>query len=169
MSNTQDSQPAGPFLELNDPEVTAEALERAIAARLRNCPPAEIPDFPVYDLAPEPPAFPAGIPYRFGHYYHLQRANALYNQAETDPVLASSPATQLPLLGRLWQFIRAEAHQLVLFYVNRHIGQQTQVNRHLVQTLNELTRQVEEQQRTIQHLQAQLAGRTENEPPPLEE
>lgn len=151
------------WLELEDDLVTAADLEAAIAERIQSKPPAEDVSFPVYTLVTEPPDFPVDIPYRYGLYYHLQQANEHYNQAETQPQLAPSPATQLPFLGRLWAFIREEAHRLVLFYVNRNIGHQTQVNRHVVQTLNELTRQIEEQQRQIQGLQARLQGDENNE------
>lgn len=159
MSAANKTTPAGPLLELYDDEVTAAALMNRIAARLAEHPPAGDPDFPEYSINTESPDFPTGIPYRFGQYYHLQRANALYHQVETGPDLAPSPATQVPLLGRLWRFIRAEAHRLVLFYVNRQVSHQAQVNRHLVQTLNELTRQIEEQQRAIQQFEARPDGR----------
>ena len=157
MSKAQETKSSATWLELTDDQVTAAQLADRVAARLAAHPPAELPSFPDYQLQTSPPDFPSDVPYRFGQYYHLQRANALYTQAETRPQLAPSPATRVPLLGRLWGFIRAEAHRLVLFYVNRQVSHQAQVNRHLVQTLNELTRQVEDQQRTILRLQEELA------------
>lgn len=148
--------PAGPFIELNDEQVTAEALTAQIAARLQSRPVLSPPEIPPYAVHEGPPGLPADIPYRFGLYYHLQRTHDLYPRAETAPVLAASPATRLPLFGRLWALIREQAHSLVLFYVNRSLAQQTAVNRHLVGAVSELTRQVEEQQRTIARLERRL-------------
>ncbi len=50
-----------------------------------------------------------------------------------------SPATRLPVIGRVWATIRQEVHELVLFYVNRAVRQQVMVNRSLVQVVNQLT------------------------------
>ena len=91
-----------------------------------------------------------------GPYHHLWLANQLYNQAETAPVLAASAATQLPLFGRLWKLVREQAHQLVLFYVNRLVAHQTNVDRHLVSVANELTREIQEQQEQIRALQEEV-------------
>ena len=75
---------------------------------------------------------------------------------ETAPVLAASAATQLPLFGRLWKLVREQAHQLVLFYVNRLVAHQTNVDRHLVSVANELTREIQEQQEQIRALQEEV-------------
>jgi ABC-type polysaccharide/polyol phosphate export permease len=81
----------------------------------------------------------------------------------TEPILASSPATRIPVLGRLWQLIRGGAHTLVLFYVNRAVSHQTMTNNYLVSVLNRLTVVVEEQQRTIAKLQAEVAALRERQ------
>jgi len=70
--------------------------------------------------------------------------------------LVSSPATRIPVLGRIWQLIRGGAHGLVLFYVNRAVTHQTEINRQLVSVLNRMTVAIETQQRTIIGLQADL-------------
>jgi hypothetical protein len=45
----------------------------------------------------------------------------------------------------------------VLFYVNRAVSHQTMTNSYLISVLNRLTVTVEEQQRTIARLQAEIA------------
>lgn len=164
------TQLADNFLELHDEQVSAADLQAQVQARLaarRAAPgyaPQQFASYITNDTCPSPPD---DLPYAFGLYHHLQRANDIYSQAETAPVLAPSPATRLPLLGRLWQLIRGETHNLILFYVNRSLAHQISVNRHLVQTLNELTRQNEAQQRAILALQAQVAAlRERSQPPP---
>ena len=60
-------------------------------------------------------------------------------QVDTDPLLVDSPSTQIPVIGRLWSSIRGAAHNLVLFYVNRSIAHQTNINSYMVSVLNRLT------------------------------
>lgn len=163
------TQLADDFLELHDDQVSAADLQAQVQARLAarraasGYAPQQFASYITSDTCPIPPD---DLPYAFGLYHHLQRANDIYSQADTAPVLAPSPATRLPLLGRLWQLIRGETHNLILFYVNRSLAHQVSVNRHLVQTLNELTRQNEAQQRAIIALQAQVAARQAQEQPP---
>ena len=64
----------------------------------------------------------------------------------------------MPVLGKLWKMIRANAHQLSIFYANRAIQHQTNVNRELISVLNRLTVITQEQQREILKLQAQIDG-----------
>jgi len=90
-------------------------------------------------------------------YYHLRKANDLYYQVGVEPALAPSPATRLPILGRLWSQIRQEAHNLVLFYVGRLARQQLAINRHTVSTLNRMAVQLQ----TLREEMAQLRERSE--------
>jgi hypothetical protein len=62
----------------------------------------------------------------------------------------------MPVVGRIWQTIRGEMHNLVLFYVNRSVRDQSQLNVNLVSALNELTRVVQAQQAEIESLRAEL-------------
>ncbi|MCA9970313.1 MAG: hypothetical protein KC425_08860, partial [Anaerolineales bacterium] len=89
-------------------------------------------------------------------YHHLHALNDL-PPFDAAPQLVASPATRLPLLGRLWQLVRAQAHRLVLFYVNRHAAYNSQAALHLVNTLNELTRLAQTQQQEIAALRAEIA------------
>jgi hypothetical protein len=85
----------------------------------------------------------------------LKQANKTPSTA-VEPVLAPSPATQMPILGRLWELIRGEMHNLVLFYVNRAVADQNQLNVNLVSALNELTRVVQAQRAEIESLRAEI-------------
>jgi hypothetical protein len=152
--------PDDDFASLRDEQVSPAALIAEIRQRLEQ----RYPDgdtgevsFPAYELADAPPEFPADIAYSFSLYYHLQRAHELYSNADTAPILAPSPATRLPILGRIWAQARREAHNLILFYVNRHLAHETAVNRHLIAAIGEMTRQLEAQQRRIAQLEAQVS------------
>jgi len=152
--------PDSDFVTLQDEQVSPAALVAEIRQRLAQRYPegdAEAVSFPAYELADAPPDFPPDIPYSFSLYYHLQRAYELYPAADTAPLLAPSPATRVPLLGRLWVQVRREAHNLILFYVNRHLAHETAVNRHLIAAMSELTRQLEAQQRRVADLEAHIA------------
>jgi hypothetical protein len=99
----------------------------------------------------------------FNLYHLLKMANEAQAQLEVEPLLLPSPSSRLPVVGRLWQFVRQQAHGLVLFYVNRSVGQQAQLNHSLTQTLNELARLVIEQRQEIAALRQQLGLRKEGE------
>jgi hypothetical protein len=146
------------LIEIHDPEIDPEAIMETIRQRIEQRRAELGPDdivFPMFGGAPYPPLSPGGA-YDVDLRHYLRLANDSFVDIETEPVLAPSPATAVPVLGRLWQQIRGGAHQLVLFYVNRAVAQQTGVNRHLVSALNRLTALVEEQQRTIDRLQAEI-------------
>ncbi len=87
--------------------------------------------------------------------HHLQQALELMQRQDAAAVLAPSPATRLPLLGSLWALIRAQAHQLALFYVNRHAAQSVQINQHLLAALTELAQVVAAQQEAVTRFQAE--------------
>ncbi len=60
--------------------------------------------------------------------------------------------------------IRGQTHGLVLFYVNRLASHNTQLNTHLVSTLNELTRETAAQQEEIENLRAEIRALKEERP-----
>jgi hypothetical protein len=113
-------------------------------------------NFPTFGTAVSCPEPPDDLPYSPDLYHHLRNVNDLYAEVETESVLAPSPATRIPVLGQIWKLIREQAHGLVLFYVNRSVAHQVNVNRHLVSVLNQLTLQNQEQARQIAALEAQL-------------
>lgn len=148
------------LIEIRDPEIDADAIMAEIRSRIRERRREAGNDersFPTFGAATPYPGVPDEVSPEAGLYYHLWLVNQTYNQVETAPLLAASAATQLPLLGTLWKLIREQAHQLVLFYVNRFVSQQTNVNRHLVSVANELTREIQEQREQLRALQEEVA------------
>ncbi len=144
--------------EINDPEIDAAALMAQIRERMRQRR-AELgindrasSSFDVTSCPPEP----EDMPHDANLYHHLRLANELYAEADTEPALPPSPLTRVPVVGRLWQRVRPSLHVLILFYVNRALGHQMTVNRHMVSVLNQLTEQAQSQQRTIAALEAEL-------------
>jgi hypothetical protein len=146
------------LIEIHDPEIDPAQIMEQIRERIRQrreelgYPRQEFPAFgaAAYPGEPEGEDFDADL------YYHLRRANDLYCQIDVGPLLAPSPATQVPILGRLWKQIRQEAHNLVLFYVGELARQQVAVNRHVVSTLNRMAVQLQEQQEELQTLRDEL-------------
>jgi hypothetical protein len=103
------------------------------------------------------------IPQDCDLYYPLRMANEIYAQVETTAILVPSPATRVPILGRLWKLVRQEFHNLILFYVNRSNTHQTNVNRYLISALNQLTVLSQEQQRIITLLQKEIQALRQQE------
>ena len=88
--------------------------------------------------------------------HHLEGARRAIATAESGPHLASSPATATPVLGTLWGRIRAQMHDLVLFYVNRANVTHSRVDSQLIEAINSLTQLVEAQQAEIDQLKERL-------------
>jgi hypothetical protein len=88
-------------------------------------------------------------------YQQLRLLNEIFADAPTEPNLAPSPATGLPVIGKWWATIRAQAHALVLFYVNRNLAHTIDINRNLVSAMNLLARLSDEQAREIAALKAE--------------
>lgn len=146
------------LLEIRDPEIDTAALMAQIRERIQKRRAQLGVDnrlFESFDVTPcpEPPEQGAYDPHL---YHHLRRANESYAFFDTEPALAPSNLARLPVIGGLWQRLRPALHTLVLIYVNRLAAQQINVNRHLVSVLNQLTRQVHEQQQKITALEAEL-------------
>lgn len=146
------------LVEIQDPEIDPDWLMEQIRERIRRRREErgyERKSFPSYGAAAYP-GEPEGEDYDADLYYHLKRANRLYVDLGVDLTLAPSPMTRLPIVGRIWERVRREAHHLVLFYVGKLAQRQVTVNRHLVSTLNRLVVQLQEQQRLIRALEADL-------------
>jgi polyhydroxyalkanoate synthesis regulator phasin len=71
-------------------------------------------------------------------------------------LLAPSPATRVPIFGKLWQTVRGQFHELILFYVNRAVSHEIKLDNHIISALNELTRIIQEQQQEIDALHEQI-------------
>ena len=147
------------LIEIRDPEIdTALVMEQVQEhVQRRRAELGEVnQDFPVFGAAAMP-ARPDDVPIDANLYHYLELANKSYNQFETGADVRLSPATRLPLLGRIWSLIRRQAHELVLFYVNRNIEHQVAVNQQMVSVLNLLTASLQEQQRLAHDLKAEIA------------
>ena len=146
------------LIEIRDPEIDAEEIMEQVQARVQKRR-AELgqarQDFPTFGAAAMP-SRPKDIPVDANLYYYLKLANKSYNQFETGPDVQISPATRIPILGRFWSLIRRQAHELVLFYVNRNVEHQVAVNQQLVSALNLLTSSLEEQQRITRELREEI-------------
>ena len=141
-------------IEIHDPELDPAQLMEQIRERIRRRREAlgyPRQEFPTFGAA-EYPGEPEGENFDANLYHHLRRANDLYYRLDLGASLAPSPATQVPILGRLWKPIRQEAHNLVLFYLGKLAGQQVTINRHIVSTLNRMAVQLQEQQRQMRAL-----------------
>ena len=146
------------LIEIHDPEIDPAQIMEQIRQRIRQRREElgyEQRTFPTFEAAAYP-GEPDDMPYDLTLYRHLRLANKTYIRSRAEVELTPSPATRLPILGRLWGLIRAQAHHLVLFYITRDVAQQTEVNRHLVGVLNRLTALSQEQQRAIKALQAEV-------------
>jgi hypothetical protein len=148
-----------PWIVIHDEVWTSEALvaevEKRAAARRAELGPVNLvfPTFGHISTYPEPTA--TGDTFNPNLYYYLKQANQARSPS-VEPILAPSPATRVPVLGRLWQLIRSEMHNLILFYVNRAVSEQNRLNIDLISTLNELTRENQAQQARVDELQAEL-------------
>ncbi len=104
-------------------EVLLERIQRHLDARVRQAPaPASVT------------AMRSRVPQSFvpAVYEHLEEAEAVMEGISVQPFLTP---LQMPLIGRLWQRLRAAAHQLVVFYVNRLAGAQGAFNREIFGTV----------------------------------
>lgn len=154
------------LIEIHDPAIDPAAIMAEIRQRISERRAAQGYDsrqFPTFGAAGYQ-GEPQDLAYDADLHHYLRLVNEMYAVVDTDPVLAPSPATRVPVLGKLWQLVRGFFHQLVLFYVNRAVAQQTSVNSNLVSVLNRMTVVMEEQQRTIERLERQVAELQKDRP-----
>jgi hypothetical protein len=148
-----------PWIVIHDEVIPSEELvkevERRVAQRRQELGGVNLvfPTFGHVSTFPEPSEADNGANPHL--YYYLKEANQTPARA-VEPVLAPSPATRMPVIGRLWGTIRGEMHNLVLFYVNRSVADQNKLNVNLVSALNELTRVVQAQRAEIESLRAEI-------------
>lgn len=158
MSDSPQDLPDDSLIAIADSEIDASAIMESIRSRItkrRAEMGYDTTRFPTYGQMTYPEK-PADIVYDPDLYHHLHLVNKLYADVETEPLLAGSAATRVPVLGKLWSLIRGNAHNLVLFYVNRGITHQVEVNRHLVNTLNLVVADNQRQERELVALRAEL-------------
>jgi hypothetical protein len=147
------------WLTIQDPVITAVELQAQIEARVqmrRQTLGQVAPEFPSFGFVvkmPQPP-YPGANPRL---YHHLRQLNEM-DAAATAANLAPSAAARLPLLGRLWGLARRQAHELILFYVNRLGARQARLESHLISLLNEQTTLLQQQQVEIEALRRRVAA-----------
>jgi hypothetical protein len=143
------------WLKINDSELSPIELQTEVKRRLQQRRQAlgeihqQFSDFGVLSAEPEITLNNAALA------YHIHMANTM-EPPPANLVLAPSPATRTPLLGKLWQSVRKQFHELVLFYVNRVVSHETRLDNHIISSLNELIRIVQEQQSEIERLHEQI-------------
>lgn len=102
------------------------------------------------------PAKPADIPYNTQLYQHLDTAKNSITTYSRDLQIAENSLAKVPLLGKVVQAIQRQLHQIALFYTNRAMRHQLEINEHLLESLGQLTLENQKQQRIIAELQEQL-------------
>ncbi len=156
--NQQDDLDNENLIEIRDPDIDTLALLEQVRERIKKR---------RAQWGYEPQSFPSfggsGMPEQLDGsnldpnlFHYLELVNSSYFDFATEPDLQLSPATRGRILGRIWSLIRRQAHQLVLFYVNRNIEHQVAVNRQLVSIVNLLARTLQDQQREIMDLRQRL-------------
>lgn len=159
MTNELPPLPTDDFLDVRHPEIDGASLLDTVRQRVADRRQADGYDstrFPTFGNVVYPRK-PDDIAYDPDLYHHLHLANKYHGDFDTQPLLTESSATRVPVLGKLWGMIRAQAHNLAIFYTNRAVEQQVTVNRHLVSIVNLLTAENQQQQRHIEALEARLA------------
>ncbi len=152
MNETQSPQPAdAPWIVIHDEQITSEELVRLVEERVTRRRAA----LGYVSTYPDVPLEKRVNPHL---YYYLEQANAAA-PAAVEPILAPSPATRAPVVGRVWGKVRAEMHNLVLFYVNKSVREQNRINADLISTLNEMARVIQDQQDEIDTLRAEIERR----------
>lgn len=150
--------PADDLIEIHDPEIDPAEIMAQIRERIQQRRVElgyESQRFISFGGA-QYPGRPDDVPYDPDFYDHLEMANELYLQVDTEIDLQSSPATRVPILGHLWGSIREQAHRLVIFYVNRATTHQANINREIIGVLNKLASINLEQQRALMKLQDEI-------------
>jgi hypothetical protein len=146
-----------PWLELDDPHLTSTELAARVEERLhrrREELGAVTRSFPTFEAPASGPGTSGEV--RDAALHQLLNELAAMPPPATQSALAPSPATRLPLLGPLWALIRNQAHQLVLFYVNRQVAHQARVNHLLSTALHEVAARLAAQQEEIEGLRKRL-------------
>jgi hypothetical protein len=107
------------------------------------------------------PGKPADIVYDVALYKQLELAAEKIPHFERDLLLHETGWSRLPLIGSLLQKVRQSLHSIALFYTNRALQHQQAVNQHLWEAVGRLTAVTQQQQRTIEAMQAQLAANSQ--------
>ncbi len=118
-------------------------------------------------VAPALTSLPAAMTPAAMHFDDAPFATAALDAFITDePALLEMDVrqSQTPVLGGLVNRVRRELHELVLFYANKVVRQQAEVNRTYGNALQELVAASQAQAWEIQELRAQLLQLTAGQP-----
>jgi hypothetical protein len=127
-----------PPIEIRDPSINTDAIVSRLQDRMRERYGKRPPELPDFELPALPRVQDATL------RYHLERAHATHDQVWVQMAVFPSPATQLPILGRLWRLVREQAHRLILYYLEMAISKQIGFNRHVVGITSRLAAAQEE-------------------------
>jgi hypothetical protein len=116
-----------------------------------------IPPFNYTKITLQPPQDHALNNDLYSHLNVLSTAQPLH----VNPALKENSAVQTSWLRGIWEKLRSQINNLVLFYINRAAQQQSLINEELTATLKELTyaitRETESRQEINQHLRAEFS------------
>jgi len=147
------------IIEIRDPAVDVEAVMNQIRANIRKRRmKAETGDL---DLESFVGGLNSGQITSFGHDtdHSLRRLSATYNKINVGLALTAS---QVPVLGPLWQKVRRSLHHLVLFYVNMAASKQVVFNKQVVymfiSLIKGLAEENERMKAEVNTLQARVAA-----------
>ena len=160
-------EPSDDLIEIRDPEINVNEIMDQIRDRIRRRRKElgyEKRVFPSFGGTAYP-GEPEDMAYDPDLYHHLRLANETFANVETGAQLLATRATHLPIFGHVWQRVRAYMHGIILFYVNRAITHEVNVNRHLISVLNQLATQSQAQQRRIAALEAEVQALRDQKAP----
>lgn len=146
------------WLAITDEHVSMDELEVELGRRVdkRRLELGEVrfeeSNFAPLSTFPEPPPNQNQYP---ALYYHLRRANQV-DLERVGPLLDDNVETSSSFLSRLVWPIRRRFHELVMFYVNHALQDESKLDSHIVSTLNEMTRVIQAQQEEIENLKAEV-------------
>ncbi|MCP5099473.1 MAG: hypothetical protein GY943_28290 [Chloroflexi bacterium] len=145
MTNLANEQDTHPIFERIEQQI---ARHRAQKQDVQNA----LPVYPdtVY------PGKPIDITYDVELYQLMAEVTAHYPTFAHELNITPSILDRVPLIGHLWQSLRRQLHSISLFYTNRALTHQVQVNHSLVQAVGRLTATSQRQQRMISKLQTSL-------------
>lgn len=92
------------------------------------------------DVASPPPQVRRGY-FTEDVYDRMDTAAVLADATTVQPFLTQ---TRMPVIGAFWQRVRLAAHNLVVFYVNRHAGAQIAFNREVAGGLRKVVETLDE-------------------------
>lgn len=102
------------------------------------------------------PAKPADIAYNILLYQHLDATKNNLTNYSRDLHIEKNKLTKIPLFGKIMYAMQRQLHQIALFYTNRALRYQLEINQHLLESIGQLTIENQKQQRLITNLQEQL-------------